>query len=513
MALRPLGRRALPLPHSKPRNATRSASRSIRGEPDMQRASLSRTAILLAAASLSFAGCLTSARIAKLGDEAAEQIDQSMGLLPDAELVGYVRKIGSRLAAVSDRPEGPWRFEIANAPEPNAFALPGGHVYVTRGLLALVNSEDELAGVVGHEIAHVTARHSAKRINASLVTAPVTIATGIVGLATSIVSPTIGQAVAGSGQVLTRGVVLAPYSRSQENEADRIGQELAARAGYDPAALARFLETLDRQTQLLYGGERGFSFLADHPLTPERVAKTAERAGKVERGSGGPIASPTQLLDRIDGIVLGHDPAQGIFRENLFLHPELDFSLAMPVGWETANTNAAAAGVAPGEEALVVLRLAATDTSLENLIAEAQSERPDVGFERFEVEGVPAARAELSQRNRYISVTWLGYGGDIFEIIGQCRAASSGQYAPAFDATARSFRALSNSQRASIHELRLRIREARAGETAERIAERVGSAWKPDEIAVANAVELGAAFQLGASVKVAIREPYSPRAK
>ncbi len=112
------------------------------------------------------------------------------------------------------------------------------------------------------------ARHSAKRINAALVTAPVNIATGIAGVATSIVAPLLGQAVAGSGQVLTRGLVLAPYSRSQENEADRIGQELAARAGYDPAALASFLETLDRETQLRSGGVREFSFLADHPLTP-----------------------------------------------------------------------------------------------------------------------------------------------------------------------------------------------------------------------------------------------------
>jgi predicted Zn-dependent protease len=471
-----------------------------------------RVAVFLTMALILVPGCLTSARIAKLGDEAAEQIDQSMGLLRDAELVGYVREIGERLAAVSDQPEGPWRFEIANAPEPNAFALPGGHVYVTRGLLALVNSEDELAGVVGHEIAHVTARHSAKRLNASLATAPVTLATGIVGLATSIVSPSMGQAVAGSGQVLTRGLVLAPYGRSQENEADRIGQELAAKAGYDPAALTSFLETLDREAQLRSGAERKFSFLADHPLTPQRVEKTAARAQKLERGSDRPIASPAQLLGRIDGLVLGDDPAQGIFRENLFLHPELDFSLSMPAGWTTANTNAAAASVSPAQDALVLLRLAATDKSIEQLIAEAQDERPDLGIERFEVRGIPAARAELSQRSRYTSITWLGYRGDVLEIIGQCRSTSSGQYAPVFDATARSFRALRSSQLASIDELRLRVREARAGETPASIAERVGSAWKPDEIAVANAVEPGAELQPGAGVKVAIREPYSPRA-
>ena len=144
-------------------------------------AALPVAAAFLAAALLFVSGCLTPAREAKLGDEAARQIEQSMGLLPDAEVVAYVREVGERLAAVSARPQGPWRFEVADAPEPNAFALPGGYVYVTRGLLALVNSEDELAGVVGHEIGHVTARHSAKRINAALVTAPVNIATAPAG--------------------------------------------------------------------------------------------------------------------------------------------------------------------------------------------------------------------------------------------------------------------------------------------------------------------------------------------
>jgi predicted Zn-dependent protease len=184
-----------------------------------------------------------------------------------------------------------------------------------------VNSEDELAGVIGHEIGHVTAQHSEKRIRATLATAPVSIVTGLGGAVAGIVAPRLGHMVAGTGQLLTAGVI-APFSRSQENEADVIGQGLAAKAGYDPLGISTFLHTLDREVKLLLGKERKSSFLDTHPMTPERVAKTKDNARTLVRAKGRPIARDrADLYSRLEGIVVGEDPVQGVFVEEVFLHP------------------------------------------------------------------------------------------------------------------------------------------------------------------------------------------------
>src|SRR5262249_14335668 len=163
-------------------------------------------------------------------------------------------------------------------------------------------------GVIGHEIGHVTARHSVKRIGAAIATAPVTIATGLAGFAVGIVSPVLGSAVSGTGQLVTSGLVLAPYSREQEHDADELGQGLAAKAGYDAAGLSRFLHTLDRDLASASGADRAFHFLDSHPLTPDRVARTEARAKELERAPGQPITgSRDAFVAKLEGLVVGED--------------------------------------------------------------------------------------------------------------------------------------------------------------------------------------------------------------
>ena len=145
------------------------------------------------------------------------------------------------------------------------------------------------------------------------------VASGLAGFAVGIVSPVLGSAVAGAGEVITGGLVLAPYSREQEYEADELGQALAARAGYDPAGLPRFLQMLDRDLALLPGRKRTFNFLDSHPLTPDRVARAEERARQLTRAAAKPIAGGRDaFLARLEGIVVGDDPARGVFEDNLF---------------------------------------------------------------------------------------------------------------------------------------------------------------------------------------------------
>jgi predicted Zn-dependent protease len=465
----------------------------------------------LALLALALAGC-ASLDEQKLGDDEAKKVEQEMGLLRAPALEGYVRAVGEKLAAVSERPEGPWKFLLVDKPEPNAFALPGGYVYVTRGLLVLVNSEDELAGVLGHEIAHVTARHSTKRIGAAVLMAPVTISTGLAGFAVGTVSPLLGSAVAGTGQAVTGALVLAPFSREQEHEADELGQALAARAGYDPAGLPRFLHTLDRDLALLPGDKRAFHFLDSHPLTPDRVARTEERAGQLTRAAASPIASGrAAFVARLDGILVGDDPAQGSFEKSRFLHPELDLAIDFPAGWKTQNTNDSVGAISPAKDAVVVLHVAAQSSSLDQVLAKLAEKQGDVSFERFEVNGLRAARTRISGSGRVSEITLIEYQRDVYGVVGQSEESVASQYAPMFRATAGSFRALRASERKSIRESRLRVRPAQARETPAEIARRTGSSWKGERVAVANGVELADRFDAGWPAKLALTQAYTPR--
>jgi predicted Zn-dependent protease len=457
-------------------------------------------------------GCVSPARIAELGAEEATKVEQTMGILGDAELERYVTAVGRKLAAVSDRPQEPWKFQIVDTPEPNAFALPGGHIYISRGLLALVNSEDELAGVLGHEIGHVTAAHVERRMRASVATSPVSIASGLAGLATGIVSPSLGRMVSSGGQALQKGLVIAPYGRAQENEADQIGQTLAARAGYDPAGISSFLRTLERELALLDDQPRERGFLRTHPVTADRIAKTEERSPNLTRMPGRPIArDQADLFALIDGIVVGADPAHGIIRDNVAIHPELDVVITFPVGWQLVNARQAVGAASPEMDALLAASIAERNVSLDALVAKLEREQSGLQFERFHIRDLPVARTRMSDRTRFIDLTMIEYRGDVYSLIGQSAASSATQHGEIFDATARSFRALSTSERSSLEESRLRIREARAGQTAVAVAKHTGSSWSAEQIAVANAIDAEQQLDAGRLLKLSIPQVYTPR--
>lgn len=242
--------------------------------------------ILSAALALSAAACgfnnvtgtpelsvTSKAREFELGTAEAKKIEILMGIVDDASLTAYITEIGQRLTDALPENETVYAFKIVDSETPNAFALPGGYVYVTRGLLAFLNSEDELACVIGHEIAHVAARHSVRQRTRSILASPFAIATGLAGAATSIIAPRVGGLIAGVGEVAT-GAVLAGYSREQEREADRIGMQLAAKSGWSPASMISMLDTLERDEKLASGHASETGFLDSHPAPPERDRKS-----------------------------------------------------------------------------------------------------------------------------------------------------------------------------------------------------------------------------------------------
>jgi predicted Zn-dependent protease len=463
---------------------------------------------LIALGALAAAGCATgtsqtagggaapSDREQKLGREAAEEVERTMGLVRETRVTGYVSDVGRRLTAAS--PDVAWTFSVADDEEPNAFALPGGYVYVSRGLLALLNSEDELAGVMGHEIGHVQARHAMRRVTAAT---PFAVLFGVPAAVLGVVSPGLGGVVAGAGK-LAGGVVLAPYSREQEREADRLGMQLAAAAGWDPAGLSSALRTLARASQLSGSDPARSSFLSTHPATAERVEDTARAAGALSRGSGPPIAGTRPaFLGRLEDLVVGPNPANGVFAERRFLHPDLGFAWDVPEGWKTRNTPEAAGASEPEGIAVVLLQVAGDGN---DPVAGARAD----GLEEGQVSRLE--RTQISGGAR-LDLTWIAYGGHVFRIAGISRSREFDRFRQTFEQSARSFRRLDDAERRRIMVARLRAQAARDGESLAALIRRTNGAWNPEQTAVANGIEVESRLEPGWPVKVPIRQTYTVR--
>jgi len=287
---------------------------------------------------------LSEAEELAIGQQQDAEIRREMGVYNDAELQRYVNDIGQALARRSHRPNLPWSFTIVDSPAINAFALPGGYVYVTRGILAYLDDESELAGVLGHEIGHITARHAAQAYTRQA-------QAGIGLMILSIFVPSaapftdIGAA--------SMSVLFLRHGRAAEIEADRLGVEYGSGAGYDPAGVPRFLSTLARVSAL---SERGVpNWLSTHPDPGLRVTKAEPVVGKFVSETAKTV-NRDQYLEKIDGLLFGDDVKDGIVRANEFLHPLLRFAMKFPEGWELTNATEAVLAREPGTNHYMVLQ-------------------------------------------------------------------------------------------------------------------------------------------------------------
>jgi len=467
------------------------------------------TAPALAGCGASRPSLVSAKKERELGQEAAREVERTVGLVQDPALVGYVREIGRRLAAQAPSPDAPYEFHVADDQAPNAFALPGGFVYVTRGILALTNSEDELAGVVGHEIGHVVGRHSVRRLEAST---PFALLFGVPSAIVGVVSPALGGILGGVGK-LAGGLVLASYSREQERDADRIGIDLAARAGWDPAGLPSMLHTLEREQALAGSDPSRISFFSNHPATPERVRDTTAAARTLTRGGARPIA-PTRpaFLTRLDGLVVGPDPASGLFAGNTFQHPDLGLALEMPAGWKTKNTPDAALAMQPNGRAAVALHLVAKGDDPAKGAREDGLDDEAVGrLRRGTISGLPAAQLIAQDSDTRMHLTWIAHQHLVFRVAGLAGIRDFESYRETFARAASSFRPLRGDERDRIVETLLRSRPLHAGESLAAFIARTGGAWKVEQTAVANGVTVDAKLEEGFAVKVPLRQRYAGR--
>lgn len=397
------------------------------------------------------------------------------GAYEDPALQAYVERVGGRVAAVSELKDQSFTFTVLDSDVVNAFALPGGYVYVSRGLLALADNEAELAGVLGHEIGHVTARHTAQRYDKAMLGQLGSLGATILG------GVLLGEGGAQMGQQLgSLGATayVQGFSREQELQADQLGVRYMSRAGYDPEAMVSFLDAMGSYGALnrrLSGRtEETPSWLASHPRTPERVRDAARAA---ESGAGNGRLDPADYLQAIDGMVFGDSPAQGFVRGNVFIHPDLDLRFAAPAGFELTNTPEAVLGKgADGRLLRFDSAAAGTDDPAAYITGQWAGKLQPRDLRRLEASGRPAASAIAPVKvggkpAKALLAAVARSGGGMYRFAFVSRSLSADR--ASFEETVRGLRPLTAAERADARPLRIRLYTVRAGETIDGLARRM----------------------------------------
>ncbi len=429
------------------------------------------------------------------GREGAAQVEAEMGLVGDPELQTYVRRIGKRLLRGMPRRPFEFHFAIVDQSAPNAFALPGGYIYVSRGLLALANNEDELANVIGHEITHAARRHAAAKQRRAR-------------YSSGLLSP------------WRRAAAIAAYGRDMERDADRGGQQLAAAAGYDPRGMSTFLRRMGNMERMRLGYTRMPGFLDTHPGSRERATTNAVRAREIRWQRDPELGNTTKrFFEAIDGLALGQQPSAGVFVGDRFLHAPLDFHVRFPPSWNKQNTNRVVGAMAPQGGAVVYLT---AGQNAEDAEAAAWAFSQELGEQgaairkssSVQIGAIPSWRLEVEADTGRSAVnaffTFIPYAGGMFQMVGVAPAREFGAVRGRLLSTARSFRPLNDQERRSVVATRLRVVTAQEGESLEALGKRTRNAMPPLPTATLNGLFTDHVFEGGESVKIAVVSPYVP---
>lgn len=447
------------------------------------------------------------------GETVARMVEQQIGLCAIPATDTYLREVGGRLAGVVNDSRWQFRFRIADQAEPNAFAIPGGGIYVSRGLLALINREDELACVLAHEMAHVTRRHSAKQQRKGILPGLLSIPGNIVG---NVVGEDLG-ALINLPIDAVGGAWLSRYSRSQESESDHVGVNTAAQAGYDPVALAEMLSRLDRDVASQTGEERQFSIFDSHPMTETRLKQIRSWSAALKRATNAPVMpDPASLLAKLDGLWWGQNPETGILQKDQFLHPVIGFTITLPAGWKHRNTPQYLISAHPGKEAMLLLGVAGPEADPqitgEKFIAQMRSQAriAPVSTRKSSLGEFPVfVVTYLEQSGRapvYLHFAWVAMAGKTYRLIGLAPE----KHWETLKNAALTLRPLTGPERGAVTGKRLRIATAREGERLETLAARTGNAWSPAYTSLVNDLAPEAPLHEGQLVKIVRVEPVRP---
>lgn len=415
---------------------------------------------------------MSEAEELQIGKQSDAEIRKEMGLYPDENLQRYVSSVGMKLVASAHRPKLPWSFAVVDEPAVNAFALPGGYIYVTRGILPFLKDEAQLAGVLGHEIGHVDARHSAEAYSKQLSAGIGLVFAGILAPQTQPL-----QDVAGAGL----GVLLLKYGREAELESDRLGVGYASSQGWDPSGVPGMLNTLAR-IDSASGSRRGVpNWALTHPPAADRVQRVQEAVKTANATAKATATNQAEFERHLDGLVFGDSREKGIVRGNEFLHPVLRFAVSFPNGWQIQNSDARVTARQGEESSLAMLLELAEGSGPVQQTAPAQMAKAgwtEIDGERSSINGLEAYvgtyEGVASNTRVRLRAAHVRAGNQTYVIAG---IAPTGQFSGAsnqFTSAIRSFRTLSSAEADRIQPARLDFYVARAGDTWESIAKGAG---------------------------------------
>jgi len=424
------------------------------------------------------------------------------GVYNDPRLQGMIEQTVERLVAASERPDLHYKVTLLNSQSINAFALPSGQLYVTRGLVALANDESEVASVLAHEMGHVIARHAAIREEQVKQAA-------LVG---RVVSDVISDPEVGALALAKSKLALASFSRAQEFEADAIGIGIAARAGYDPYGAVRFLTSMQHNSELKpqQSGAidpRAPDFLSSHPATPERISNALANARQYSGPGTAGGRDKVAYLSGIDGIVFGEDPSEGFVRGRRFLHPRLGFTFTAPEGFALDNTAQAVLGVKRGGGQalrLDVVRVPAEQT-LAAYLTSGWIEKIDAAtVEDVTINGFPGATATAKGDQWDFRLYAIRFGSDVYRFIYAAK-----HHTPETDRIFRdsigTFRRMSLAEIEDAKPLRLQVVTVGPGDTVDKLASRMAVADRQVErFRVLNGLEPGDRLKSGSEVKIVV---------
>ncbi len=432
-----------------------------------------------------------------MGRQADTAVIATIGLYPDAVWQRYIQQFGARLAATSERPNLPWTFRVVDDPAVNAFALPGGFIYVTRGLLAHLTSEAELASVVGHEIGHVTARHTAAEMSKQQLLG--------LGLAVgSMASSQVAKYAGTANQAL--GILYLKFSRDDESQADQLGLRYMRRANFDPRQMPEVFRMLDRVSSA-EGGGRLPTWLATHPSPGNRVAAINAQIAALPQDFSGTSVNRDSYERLLDGIVFGVNPRQGYFTGSEFFHPDLRFRIAFPGGWALNNGAQAVVAVSSAKDAAIELSQAAEPSAdaaaraflSQQGITSGASARVTLAGGLSGI-GTPFAAATESGALRG-TVLFVEYDGAVYRIVGYAPEARWPTYQGTAERAERSFQRLTDPAALNVQPHHVDIVTLDRSSTIAQLAQQRSSPVTAATLALINQVELQTTIASGRLVK------------
>jgi len=476
-------------------------------------------ALVLAACTASAPGTAPQASIATPGKQAEAAIPPEVlrehqrilatygGVYNDPKLQSLIEQMVERLVAASDKPDLHYKVTMLNSQSVNAFALPSGQLYVTRGLIALANDDSELASVLAHEMGHVIANHAQLREEHARQA----------DLVSRVISDVVTDPEAGAMALAKSKLELASFSRQQEFEADAIGIGLASRAGYDPYGAVRFLSSMEHNSELKPEPEQSGpinpsapDFLSSHPATPERITQALANARQYRAPADGGqelAQAKAVYLGDLDGIVYGEDPSEGFVRGRRFLHPKLGFTFTAPDGFTLDNTAQAVLGIKRGGgEALRldVVRVPAEQTLTDYLTSGWIESIDRATVEATTINGFPSATAAAKGDQWDFRLYAIRFGSDVYRFIFAAKRRTP-ESDRSFREAVGTFRRMTLAEIQEAKPLRLKIVTVAPGDTVDRLAGKMAVADRAAErFRVLNGLDPGDRLKPGTEVKVVV---------